>query len=269
MEVKLENENESECIEQRILKMRAEIVAIQKEIAEIRKESERRSAEMKAEIIEIREESERRTAKMNAGTDSILEEDENDALLQKIRQDIAETAEITKRNYEQIEGITEYLAMPEFRRIFDQHFNAKFLGLLKLNLKELDGPLKVDAWGVSRSGTKEVYLVEIKKEFRHEHFHQMRQLVKRFRSYFPTFSDSPIYTVIAAEKISDIDRRKLWEMGMYLIDITDYEFELMTPPAEVEFEPKGGYGRTKGVHGAVSPLGHLVWNCESEQQKLQ
>ena len=43
MEVKLENENESECIEQRILKMRAEIVAIQKEIAEIRKESERRN----------------------------------------------------------------------------------------------------------------------------------------------------------------------------------------------------------------------------------
>ena len=273
MEMNAENENESECIEQRILKMRAEIVAIEKEIAEIRKESKRHSAKMKAETDAIREESERRSAKMKAESDAIRKE--ADAKWNKTNQTLAELAETDKRHGEQIGGygnqigdFTESLAMASIRRIFDQRFNADFQGRVNLNLKEQDCPLEVDAWGISRNGTKEVYLVEIKRKFKHEHINQVRQLVKRFRSYFPNYSDSPIYPVITAVKISDIDRRKLWEMGMYVIDITDGVFKLAKPPAEIEFEPKGGYGMTTGVQRAVPPL-NLVWNRESEQRKVQ
>ena len=268
-----EKENESELIEQRILKMRAEIVEIEKEIVEIRKESERRSAETEDRIIAICEESERRSAKMKAESDAIR--NAADAKWEKTNQTLAELAKTDREHGRQIGGygnqigdFTESLAMPSIRRILDQRFNADFQGDVNYDWKDQDGPLQVDAWGISRNGAKEVYLVEIKRKFKRGHIHQVRQMVKRFRSYYANYSDSPIYPVITAVKISDIDRRKLWEMGMYVIDIADGAFKLAKPPAEIKFEPKGGYGMPKGVQRAVPPL-NLVWDRESQQRKVR
>ncbi len=298
MEMNAEKENESELIEQRILKMRAEIVEIEKEIVEIRKESERRSAKIKAEteairkeseairnesdrriaetedrIIAIREESERRSAKMKAKSEAIRKEadakwEKNNQTLAELNQSLAELNETNRQYGNQIGDFTESLAMPSIRRILDQRFNADFQGDVNYDWKDQDGPLQVDAWGISRNGAKEVYLVEIKRKFKRGHIHQVRQMVKRFRSYYANYSDSPIYPVITAVKISDIDRRKLWEMGMYVIDIADGVFNLATPPAEIGFEPKGGYGMPKGVQRAVPPL-NLVWDRESQQRKVR
>ena len=258
MEMNAEKENESERIERRILKMRAEIVAIEKETAEIRKETEA-----------IRKEAE---AKWNKNNQTLAELNQS---LAELNQSLAELHETDKRHGKQIGGygnqigdFTESLAMPSIRRILDQRFNADFQGDVNYDWEDQDGPLQVDAWGISRNGAKEVYLVEIKRKFKRGHIHQVRQMVKRFRSYYANYSDSPIYPVIAAVKISDIDRRKLWEMGMYVIDIADGVFNLATPPAEIGFEPKGGYGMPKGVQRAVPPL-NLVWDRESQQRKVR
>ncbi len=294
MQMNAEKENESELIEQRILKMRAEIVEIEKEIVEIRKESERRSAKIKAETEAIRKETEairkeseairkesdRRSAEMKAESDAIRKEadakwEKNNQTLAELNQSFAELNETNRQYGKQIGGygnqigdFTESLAMPSIRRILDQRFNADFQGDVNYDWKDQDGPLQVDAWGISRNGAKEVYLVEIKRKFKRGHIHQVRQMVKRFRSYYANYSDSPIYPVITAVKISDIDRRKLWEMGMYVIDIADGVFNLATPPAEIGFEPKGGYGMPKGVQRAVPPL-NLVWDRESQQRKVR
>ena len=95
----------------------------------------------------------------------------------------------------------------------------------------------MDAWGLSRNGTGVAYIVETKSKFRDEHIEQIWKLVERFRCYR---EEQAVYPMLAAVQISEEQRQRVWDEGIYLIDINEGVFRYAEPPRD--FKPNGYHG---------------------------
>ena len=108
---------------------------------------------------------------------------------------------------------TEAMATPSIRGILEREFNADFRGWLCAGSPKYEVDLEVDAWGVSRNGTGEAYVVEIKRKFHEKHINQVWQIVKRFRVNLPEYRRRAVYPMLAVVDISDEGRAMVWDAG--------------------------------------------------------
>ena len=146
---------------------------------------------------------------------------------------------------------TEAMAMPSIRGILEREFDAEFKGsnLVRNTNNGLD--MEVDAWGVSRNGTGEVYVVEIKRKFHEKHINQVWQIVKRFRVNLPEYRRRAVYPMLAVVDISDEGRAMVWNAGIHLIEINDGVFRYAQPPQDFKAD---GYHGMRGVRKDVPHL---------------
>ena len=233
-------------------------------IAEHDKDQAKRMAEYKQRREEEQSETAARDADFYARVNSFIE------MTEKGRKRMEVINQASERNSKVIGSFgnkfgayTEAMAEPSIRRILLESFGADFRRRLAVDMPEKGVAMEVDAWGVSRNGTKAVYLVEVKSRFKPKHIKQVLRHVEQFRKCFEQYRNREVYPVLAAVQISDRNRRRLWEAGVYLIDIADGVFSLAKAPSH--FRPNGHHG-LEGVRKDVPPL-HLVWNANSDQRK--
>ena len=134
---------------------------------------------------------------------------------------------------------TEELALPSIRRILNVNFQADFRDALRVRPNGSMDELQIDAWGVARKGVKTVYLLAIKSKFEEKHFKQLRRQLVKFRSYVPEYADYRVCQAVAAVKVDAEVRKKIFDKGIYLIDISDGVFMLAEMPDG--FEPNGNH----------------------------
>ena len=146
---------------------------------------------------------------------------------------------------------TEAMATPSIRGILEREFNADFRGWLCAGSPKYEVDLEVDAWGVSRNGTGEAYVVEIKRKFHEKHINQVWQIVKRFRVNLPEYRRRAVYPMLAVVDISEEGREKVWNAGIHLIEINDGVFRYAQPPQDFEAD---GYHGMRGVRKDVPHL---------------
>ena len=82
---------------------------------------------------------------------------------------------------------------------------------------------------------KAAYIVEVKSHPREESITQLKNLLDRFRSFFPEHKDKQIYGILAAVDLSTALREKILQEGLYVARIHDQVFELDIPD---NFRPK-------------------------------
>ena len=144
-------------------------------------------------------------------------------------------------------GFTEGLAMPSIRKILDEKFDADFQPAMSDQDSRRDVDHLLDAWGVARNGAKIVYLIEVKSKFRIKHFTQVWRQVAAFRKLAPEYADHLVYPMLAVVDIPEMERQKVWDEGIFLIDIADGVFTLAEKPAG--FRPTGSHGIDKADRG--------------------
>ena len=220
-----------------------------KEIDELKKENLKKKAEQDKEISELRKENAERDKKISELREKNMKEKaerdkehaerakETDERLKKIEKMINENGKQIGGLGNKFGGYTEAMAMPSIRRILEERFDADFLGPIQYKRNKELPALQVDAWGLSRNGTGVAYIVETKSKFRDEHIEQIWKLVERFRCYR---EEQAVYPMLAAVQINEQQRQRVWDEGIYLIDINEGVFRYAEPPKG--FKAKGYHG---------------------------
>ena len=138
-------------------------------------------------------------------------------------------------------------AIPSIRKILDEKFDADFQPAMSDHDSWRDVDHLLDAWGVARNGVKIVYLIKVKSKFRIRHFTQVWRQVAAFRKLAPEYADHLVYPMLAVVDIPEMERQKVWDEGIFLIDIADGVFTLAEKPAG--FRPNGSHGMDKADGG--------------------
>ena len=246
------NQSKSDKKTRKYKKRRAQLLA---EVAQLKKETEKLNKEGA-------EQSKKTDKKFEEVGEKIKEVSEQ---IKETGKEVKEVAESVRQvrigieyHGEQIGGLgnklggyTEAMAMPSIRGILNLHFDADFKGsnLVRNTNNGLD--MEVDAWGVSRNGTGEAYLVEIKSRFRKKHIKQIWQTVRRFRIHKSRYRARAVYPMLAVVDISDKGRAMVWNAGIHLIEINDGVFRYAQPPQDFEAD---GYHGMRGVRKDVPHL---------------
>ncbi len=161
-------------------------------------------------------------------------------------------------------GHPEAMARPSIRRIMEERFDADYLGPIQFKSSKEVAALEVDAWGRSRNVTGAAYIMETKSKIRDEHIEQVLQLVERFRSYrLDNWEERAVYPMLAAVQISEEQRQRVWDAGIYLIDINDGVFRYAKPPKGFE---ANGYHGVHRVQRSVPQLRLVVGGVEKPRR---
>ena len=252
----MKKENQSRSDES-IRKLKEQYAALQVEMAQQRKEDMKKNAERDKKISELKEENLRKKAEQDKEISELKKESlkekaerdkehaerakETDERLKKIEKMIEENGKQIGGLGNKFGGYTEAMARPSIKRILEERFDADYKGSIRITNSEDVVVLEVDAWGRSRNGTGAAYIVETKSKFRDKHFKQIWQLVDRFRLYRPdNREERAVYPMLAAVQINEQQRQRVWNAGIYLIDINEGVFRYAEPPKG--FKAKGYHG---------------------------
>lgn len=131
-------------------------------------------------------------------------------------------------------GFTEGMAWPSLEKLLRQ-FGMNDVGLRRRFL--LNGQtLEVDVFGWDNTHTrKEAYVVEVKSRLQPDAIERLLKTLAALPRFFPDLRDYRIYGIIAAVDIPENLRAEVLKRGLYLTQLSDETFKLLTPP---HFKPQ-------------------------------
>ena len=180
--------------------------------------------------------------------------DKTSAQMTETRKKVAELTESEKRLDKRTGDLgnkygdfTEEIEKLSIRQILQVSFQAISRGKLKVTRRNMD-TLEVDAWGVTHDDVKAVYLITKKNKLKNVHFEELRQQVERFRFFMPELKEYSIYQVVAVEKANEAKRKRVWDSGLYLIDIVNGAYRLAEEPEGFEPKVHRGVPKLRIVH---------------------
>ena len=233
---------------QRRAQLLAEVAQLKKESAEQSKKSEKEYEELR----NLQKETDKEIKEVVEGLRQVRIASEKAVIAsEKVRIASKKNGKRIGRIGNNLGRYTEAMATPSIRGILEREFNADFRGWLCAGSPKYEVDLEVDAWGVSRNGTGDAYVVEIKRKFHEKHINQVWQIVKRFRVNLPEYRRRAVYPMLAVVDISDEGRAMVWNAGIHLIEINDGVFRYAKPPQDFEAD---GYHGMRGVRKDVPHL---------------
>lgn len=130
---------------------------------------------------------------------------------------------------------TEGLAWPSMDKLLRQQFGMNDVGPRRKFL--LNGQtLEVDVFGWDNTHTrKEAYAVEVKSRLQPDAIERLLKTLAALPRFFPDLRDYRIYGIIAAVDIPENLRAEVLKRGLYLTQLSDETFKLLTPP---HFKPQ-------------------------------
>ena len=146
-----------------------------------------------------------------------------------------EAAQMLKELGKQIGGLgekfgsfTEGLALPSMTKILQERFGMEVI-MPSVRVRKGGEHLEIDVLAYTDSHTNEIYVVEVKSHPRPESIDQLRNLLKRFRLFFPQHKDKKLYGILTGVDYSADVREQTLAAGFYVAGIHDNVFELQSP----------------------------------------
>ena len=176
-------------------------------------------------------------------TERLLQEQsqETDRRSQETDRRFKETDHQLKELGKQIGGLgakfgsfTEGLALPSMETILQTRFGMEVVSP-SVRVSKNGQHLEIDVLAYANGSLKTAYIVEVKSHPREESITQLKNLLDRFRSFFPEHKDKHVYGILAAVDLSTALREKILQEGLYVARIHDQVFELDIPD---NFRPK-------------------------------
>jgi len=167
---------------------------------------------------------------------------ETDRQIKETGQQIKETDRQLKELGKQIGGLgakfgsfTEGLALPSMEKILRQRFGLEIISPSVRASKE-GKHMEIDVLAYTNGNLNTAYIVEVKSHAREDSINQLKNILQRFRTFFPEHKEKQLYGILAAVDMSPELRQKTLQEGFYVARIHDEVFELDTPD---NFQPQG------------------------------
>jgi len=135
---------------------------------------------------------------------------------------------------EKFGSFTEGLALPSMERLLRQRFGMEVVSPSVRVTKE-GRHLEIDVLAYADGAINAAYVVEVKSHLREESILQLKQLLERFREFFPEHRDKRLHGILAAVDLSAEMRERVLRAGFYVARIHDQIFTLDVPD---DFQPK-------------------------------
>ena len=223
----------------------AEITATQKETAQQIKEvslqqqeTERRQQETAKQLKEVSQEI-KEVSLQQKNTDQQLKEVSREIKEVSLQQ--KKTDQQLKELGKQIGGLgakfgsfTEGLAFPSMQIILKEQLGMEIISPSVRASKE-GKDLEIDVLAYSNGTLNTAYIVEVKSHAREESIGQMKDILQRFREFFPEHKDKKLYGILAVVDLGKELHKKILKEGFYVARIHGEVFELDVPQ---DFRPK-------------------------------
>lgn len=134
---------------------------------------------------------------------------------------------------EKFGSFTEGLALPAMEKILRQRFGMEVISP-SVRVSKGDQHLEIDVLAYANGQINRVYVVEVKSHLRMEAITQIKNLLKRFREYFPEHREKAVFGILAAVHFSAALRERAMREGLYVARIHDDLFALDVPE---DFQP--------------------------------
>ncbi len=131
-------------------------------------------------------------------------------------------------------SFTEGLALPSMVKILSEKFGMEVISP-SVRVSKQGEHMEIDVLAYANSEVNEAYLVEVKSHAREESIVQLRNILERFRQFFPEHKDKAVFGILAAVDLPAELRERVLKAGFYVARIHDEVFELDVP---ANFKPK-------------------------------
>jgi hypothetical protein len=131
-------------------------------------------------------------------------------------------------------SFTEGLALPSMEAILRQRFGMEVISPSVRVTKE-GQHLEIDVLAYANGELNIAYIVEVKSHAREDSITQLKNILQRFRTFFPEHKDKQLYGILATVDMSPELRKKILQEGFYVARIHDQVFELDIPE---NFQPR-------------------------------
>ena len=131
-------------------------------------------------------------------------------------------------------SFTEGLALPSMEKILRQRFGMEVVSPSVRASKE-GKHMEIDVLAYTNGNLNIAYVVEVKSHAREDSITQLKNILQRFRTFFPEHKDKQLYGILASVDMSPELRQKTLQEGFYVARIQDQVFELDTPD---NFQPQ-------------------------------
>ena len=192
-----------------------EVWGLLRELLEAQKETERRFQETERLFKENECERER-------------ERRETDRQIRNTDRQIKELGKQIGGLGEKFGSFTEGLALPSMERILRRRFRMEVVSP-SVRVTKNGQHLEIDVLSYANCPINAAYVVEVKSHLREEAITQLRDILQRFRDFFPEHREKRLYGILAAVDLSAQLRERVLAAGFYAARIHDEVFTLDVP----------------------------------------
>ncbi len=156
-------------------------------------------------------------------------------LNRELTQQLKEQGKQLKEQGKQIGGLgakfgsfTEGLALPSMETILRERFGMEIISP-SVRASKQGQHMEIDVLAYANGSINTAYIVEVKSHPREDSITQLKNILQRFRLFFPEHKDKQLYGILAAVDLSAELREKILQEGLYVARIHDQVFELDIP----------------------------------------
>jgi hypothetical protein len=156
-------------------------------------------------------------------------------LNRELTQQLKEQGKQLKEQGKQIGGLgakfgsfTEGLALPSMETILRERFGMEIISP-SVRASKQGQHRSIDVLAYTNGNLDTAYIVEVKSHAREDSITQLKNILQRFRFFFPEHKDKQLYGILAAVDLSSELREKILQEGLYVARIHDQVFELDIP----------------------------------------
>jgi hypothetical protein len=125
-------------------------------------------------------------------------------------------------------SFTEGLALPSMETILRQQFGMEVISP-SVRVSKEGKHMEIDVLAYANGERNTAYIVEVKSHAREDSITQLKNILQRFRRFFPEHKDKHLYGILASVDLSNDLREKILQEGLYVARIHDQVFELDIP----------------------------------------
>jgi hypothetical protein len=125
-------------------------------------------------------------------------------------------------------SFTEGLALPSMQTILQERFGMETISP-SVRVSKEGQHIEIDVLAYANGSINTAYIVEVKSHPREDSIAQLKNILQRFRTFFPEHKDKQLYGILAAVDLSSELREKILQEGLYVAHIHDEVFELDIP----------------------------------------
>jgi len=218
-----------------------QIKEVSKQIKEVSELQKKTDEQMKKtdEQMKKTDEQMKKTDEQQKKTDEQMKK--TDEQMKKTDEQMKKTDRKIKELGKQIGGLadkfgsfTEGLALPSMEKILRKKLAMEVISP-RVRVRKGGEEMEIDVLAYSNGDINTVYVVEVKSHAREDSINQLKNILARFRHFFPEHHRKQVYGILTAVNMSADVRKKALQEGLYVARIHDDVFKLDIPK---DFQPQ-------------------------------